>query len=227
MRVIQDDCQPRRTFDTKRDRSSTLGPCAITNAPIAAYVTGICRALLHEAVARMPAGRWIGTITRMDAFSPAELDEVDTSGPVARVFRKTRARILEGTDVTPDVWEVKHVVPGVLVTKTRGTFTTKPVDRPVLAKAGYRLPGADDMSDADQCRKWIELYSDRTYDTHLTMKSLTPLRKQHIELVDLQADGAPSPMERRFRHEAPNRKRARRRRPNHSRYIALANDRRI
>ena len=187
MRLIQDDCQPRRTLNTKRDRTSTLGPCAITNAPIAAYVTGMCRALLHEAVARMPVGKWIGTITTDGCLFAGSLDDVDTSGPIACAFRKTRARILDGIDVKPDVWEVKHVAPGVLVTKTRGTFTTESIDRPVLAKAGYRLPGVDDMSDADQCREWIAQYRNRTYDTYMSMKSLTPLRKQHIELVDLQA----------------------------------------
>ena len=44
------------------------------------------------------------------------------------------------------------------------------------------------MGPVDQCRKWEKLYRNRKHDTFLTSKSLTSLRKQHTELVDLQSE---------------------------------------
>ncbi len=187
-RIIQDDIENRRVFNTMFGLTDKLGPSAITNAPMAAYCTGLVRALLLEALSRLPAGTWCGTATTDGLLSTCRLDQVDQSGPVALAFRAARARITPGNDA---IWEEKHVVPGVVVTKTRGTYTVVPEGwnggNVVLAKAGYMTPeAAYDKDEIEQCQAWIELYRMRTYDTTLEAKSLTPLRVQHMLGEDIQ-----------------------------------------
>ena len=49
------------------------------------------------------------------------------------------------------MWEIKHVIPRALVTKTRGTYTVAPPDwqgTPVIARAGFRLSA--DQGDESQ-----------------------------------------------------------------------------
>jgi hypothetical protein len=187
-RIIQDDIENRRVFNTMFGVTDRLGPSAITNAPMAAYVTGLVRALLLEALSRLPRGTWCGTATTDGFLSTCRLEEVDQSGPVALAFRAARTRITPGNDT---IWEEKHVIPGALVTKTRGTFTVVPEGwnggNIVLAKAGYMTPEpAYDEDEFEQCRTWIEIYRARNYDTTLVAKSLTPLRVQHLLGEDIQ-----------------------------------------
>ena len=63
MRIIQDDRDRRRVFNTMYGTSDRLGPSAITNAMMAAYCTGLVRALLLETIRRLPPGTWVGTAT--------------------------------------------------------------------------------------------------------------------------------------------------------------------
>ena len=63
---------------------------------------------------------------------------MDATGPLACAFRIARERIAPGRDV---IWEGKHQVDRVIVTKTRGTISVPPPDpavagKPVLARAG-------------------------------------------------------------------------------------------
>ena len=187
-RIIPDDIEERRVFDTRFGSTQPLKPSAISNALLAAYVTGLVRAMLIEAISALPADTWIGTATTDGFLFAGTLVDVDLTGTVAQAFTAARQRI------TPDkhaVWEVKHVVPRVLVIKTRGTFTAAPPDwsdprGPVLAKAGYRLPDIGDMSETAQCAEWIGRYRERDYDTRMLSRTLTSLRRQYFELVDLQ-----------------------------------------
>jgi hypothetical protein len=97
---------------------------------------------------------------------------------------------LAGADTT--LWEMKHAIPGALVTKTRGTYTVAPEgwdgESVVLAKAGYMAPEATTtLSEIEQCKVWIALYREREFETTLQSKSLTSLRAQHLFEEDLQA----------------------------------------
>jgi hypothetical protein len=189
MRIIQDDRGSRRVFNTMYDTSDRLGPSAITNAMMAAYCTGLVRALLLETIGRLPPGTWVGTATTDGFLSTYSLGDIDHTGPVATAFTAARGRITPG-DAT--IWEVKHSIPGALVTKTRGTYTVAPKDWNgtgiVLAKAGYMTPEEDrTVTEIDQCRAWIVRYRERNFETRMRSKSLTSLRQQHLFEVDLQS----------------------------------------
>ena len=137
-------------FNTKLGVTERLGPSAISNATMAAYCTGLVRALLLETLGRLPDGTWIGTATTDGFLSTRALEDIDQSGPVALAFRAARERITPGNDT---IWEEKHKVPGALVTKTRGTYTVAPEDwngSVVLAKAGYRTPETAYEKDGDR-----------------------------------------------------------------------------
>jgi hypothetical protein len=189
MRIIQDDRRSRRVFNTKYDTSDRLGPSAITNAMMAAYCTGLVRALLLETIGRLPPGTWVGTATTDGFLSTCSLGDIDQTGPVATAFTAARARITPG-DTT--IWEAKHSIPRALVTKTRGTYTVAPKDwngtSIVLAKAGYMAPEEDrTLTKIEQSRAWIARYRKRDFETKMRSKSLTSLRQQHVLEVDLQS----------------------------------------
>ena len=63
MRIIKDDIERRRVFNAMFGVSDQLGPSGITNAMMAAYCTGLVRALLLETITRLPGGTWVGTAT--------------------------------------------------------------------------------------------------------------------------------------------------------------------
>jgi hypothetical protein len=188
MRIIQDDRGSRRVFNTMYGTSDRLGPSAITNAMMAAYCTGLVRALLLEAIGRLPP-TWVGTATTDGFLSTCSLADIDQTGPVATAFTAVRGRITPG-DAT--IWEVKHSIPRALVTKTRGTYTVAPEDwngtSIVLVKAGYMTPEEDrTLTEIEQSRAWIERYRKRDFETKMSLKSLTSLRQQHQFEVDLQS----------------------------------------
>jgi hypothetical protein len=188
MRIIKDDVERRRVFNTMFEESDSLGPSAITQPMMAAYCTGLVRALLIETSMRLPTGTWVGTCTTDGLLSSCGLNDIDQSGPMATAFRAARERITPGDSV---IWEVKHVIPRALVTKTRGTYTVaneRCEGSAVLAKAGYMAPEQTRMlSTIAQCQEWIELYRARDYNTRMQSKSLTSLRQQHMFGDDLQA----------------------------------------
>jgi hypothetical protein len=82
---------------------------------LAAYTTGLVRAMLSEALGRLPVGTVVATATTGGFLSSAPLAGIDVTGSVATVFAAARARITPGKGA---VWEEKHRVAGVLVPKT-------------------------------------------------------------------------------------------------------------
>jgi hypothetical protein len=187
-RVIKDDIERRHIFNAMFGVTDQMGPSAISNAMMAAYCTGLVRALLLETLTRLPAGTWVGTATTDGLLSTCALDDIDQSGPMATAFKAARERITPGDN---RIWELKHKVPGAIVTKTRGTFTVAPKDwngaGVVLAKAGYMSPPeAVGRSEIEQCRVWLERYRERNFATKMQSKSLTSLRAQHLFETDLQ-----------------------------------------
>ena len=140
MRVIHDDIVYRRTFNTEWGESDVLGPSAITQPMIAAYCTGLVRAALAEALARLPPSSWVASATTDGFLFAGSRDDLDETGPVALAFKRARSRITPGNST---VWETKHRVPRVCLVKTRGCYTVAPPGwqgDAICAQAGYRLP---------------------------------------------------------------------------------------
>jgi hypothetical protein len=190
MRIIKDDVVLRRTFDTEWGETGFLGPSAITQPMFAAYCTGLVRAALGEALARLPPSAWAASATTDGFLFAGSRKDVDETGPVAQAFVRARCRI---TPSNPDISEMKHRVPRVLLVKTRGCYTVAPPDwkgDAVLAQAGYRLPDAKTrgLDDLRRSAVWIEMFRRREYDAKVKQPVLTSLRDQHNKGLDLQLD---------------------------------------
>jgi hypothetical protein len=176
----------KRTFDSRTQQMKTLPVSSITNPMLASFITGIVRAMLSEALAALPADALVCTATTDGFLSNIPVEQLDVSGPVARVFAAARARI---TPEKPDVWEEKHRVGRVLVLKTRGTITMAPFDtgnsgNPVLARAGHKLERRD-MGPWAECSEWLRMIQQRDYETHCQRHTLTSLRDQNLFNCDL------------------------------------------
>ena len=114
-----DGVRGKRVFDTRTALMKSLPPSAITQPALAAYTTGLVRAVLSELLARLPAHRVVYTATTDGFLSDARLAEVDATGPVAQFFAEIRRQVA-GND---GIFEVKHRVAQVVTIKTRGTFS--------------------------------------------------------------------------------------------------------
>ncbi len=174
----------KRVFNNRAGGMHDMPPSAITNPMLAAYVTGLVRAALSEALAGLPPDAVVATATTDGFLSSVPVEQINVSGPVAASF--TQAREAINGDAT--IWEVKHVVGRALVTKTRGTITVERIDgnsgEPVLARAGYRFN--DRPTDPwDECRRWREVYGARDYETKALSKSLVSLREQWLDDADV------------------------------------------
>jgi hypothetical protein len=176
----------KRVFNPRTEQMETLPPNKITCPMLAASTTGLVRALISEALARLPANAFVASVTTDGFLCSVPVGCIDTIGPVASAFRAARARIMPND---PAIWEQKHRVGRVLVTETRGTITTRPYDRrnagnPVLARAGFRLERRfrDEWA---ECQAWTKFYRERTHETHLPRSTLTDLRDQWLNDKDL------------------------------------------
>ena len=174
--------QGRTVFDARTGKSRRLPPSAITSPPIAAQITGLVRALCSEPIASLPDHRTVFSITTDGWLSDALEEEVDTSGPVALAFKTCRLALTR----VPDILEVKHGFRQGVVTKTRGTFTVKPMTgfAPVLARAGQRLEQrcTDDLIESQY---WLNLYRNRHYELKHSRSQLISLREQWTHSADL------------------------------------------
>jgi hypothetical protein len=158
----------KRVFDSRTEAMTTLPPSRITNPMLAATTTGLVRAAVSEALACLPADAVVLTATTDGILSSVPAEAMDTTGLVARAFRTARDSITLGQDA---IWEEKHRVDRVIITKTRGTISVPPAnavaaDKPILARAGFRLEEkpADPWA---ECAIWVKVHRDRTHDTVL------------------------------------------------------------
>jgi hypothetical protein len=176
----------KRVFSPRTEQMEDLPPSRISCPMLAAYTTGAVRALISEALARLPWNAFVASVTTDGFLSSVPVRSIDTTGPVATAFRAARARITPGNAA---IWEEKHRVGRVLVVKTRGVVTTRLYGRsstwnPVLARAGFRLEQRLGNEWAE-CQAWARVYREREHGTHLARSTLTDLRDQWLNDQDL------------------------------------------
>jgi hypothetical protein len=177
-----DGVRSKRMFDARHGTMADLPPSKITNPMLAAYVTGIVRATLAECLAGSPTDAFVASGTTDGILASIPVEELPINGPVAQAFAASRARI---SPTKPAMWEGKHAVGRVYVTKTRGTFSVDHTDgEPILARGGYRFDKRPE-DPWEECRMWARLCRERTYDTKLLRKTLTPLSVLWLEETDL------------------------------------------
>jgi hypothetical protein len=136
-----------RVYDTRTGRRSTIGPCKITNAFLAGYVSGLIRALISEFLAGIPPHRAVVSVTTDAIITNAEIGEIDTSGPVATLLSNIRQDLTSD----PTLLETKFAARQLLPWRTRGVATLRTIDgdRPKLARGGMREPRSMSLNETN------------------------------------------------------------------------------
>ena len=76
----------RNAFEIATLDSRKIGPSAITNAAIAAHVTGFVRAVIGEMLHGIPPHRVVASATTDGFLTNAREDEIDLSGPLCQRY---------------------------------------------------------------------------------------------------------------------------------------------
>jgi hypothetical protein len=193
----------RRVFNTRLGTLERIPPSRITQALFAAYVTGLCRAVLAELVHRLPDDARLATATTDGFLVDLDPARIDVDGPVTRRFSWLR-QLLDGD---PGVLEVKHEASRILVLRTRGTVSVAPgaagyASKPILARAGQKLEAPIDpdtmpgetAEERQLAAKWTEaavwqrLYREREYTTRHHQRYMISPRRQWLRDADLVDD---------------------------------------
>jgi hypothetical protein len=164
-----------------------LDESKITQPLVAALTTGLLRAVLSEIIANLPAHVSVFTATTDGFLSTAPEAEARAaaSGPVATYFANLRAMVDQKGDAS--ILEMKHSANGLLVCKTRGTFTIEPggpMPKPIIARAGHRLETPFDDS-AAEAAEWERLFRGRQFNTTMFRKQFISVRAQWYANADL------------------------------------------
>ena len=176
----------KRAFDTRLGLTAPLPPSQITNAFIAAAVTGNVRAALAEMMNALPPPRLITSVTTDGFITDATAAELEgmQQGPLCRAFGQSRMELTgDGTII-----EVKHRARQVLCWRTRGqaTIEAAPDADGMLAKAGFKPPRG--MSKSDQNALMIDLFCDRDITTTYTFENLRSLSQIYKHGGDLVSE---------------------------------------
>jgi hypothetical protein len=190
-RSDEDDELEKLVFDTKTGEPKLLDPSAVTCAPFAAFITGMCRTAMFEMLNSLPPGV-TALVTTTDGSAlhcPDRSFMPDQSGPVAQAFLHSRAAMAPGP---PAMWEIKAIVDSILVIKTRMNVTRTPgrhliKGKPspaILAHVGSRLsnPPEDEF---EHSALWVAHFRTRNYETRFETTRLTGIREQHNDHADL------------------------------------------
>ncbi len=184
-RPIRDDVEEHRIFDAEAGEMTDLPPSSITCPAVAAWTTSFVRATMSEALHRLPPTAIALQATTDGILYVGAESDIDTSGPVAKAFRRARALVVAELD--PPIWDIKHRLPRVITLKTRGMISVVPEDwaAPIhLAKAGARLPDGLE-TDVERARFAEKLYREREYGTMYVRIELTSIREQYEKDCDL------------------------------------------
>ena len=92
-RPIADDVEEHRIFDAEAGEMADLPPSSITCPAIAAWATSFVRAMMSEALHRLPSTAIALQATTDGILFVGGESDIDTSGPVAQAFRRARALI--------------------------------------------------------------------------------------------------------------------------------------
>lgn len=178
--------RPRTEYDARTGHSRALGPSAVTNPVLAAFITGLVRASIAEMLNSIPAGKRVVSVSTDGFLTEAAPDDIDVDGPASQVLVAARRRIAEQTGKVPksnrdELLEVKKRVREVVAFRNRGVTTTAVVkgSDPVVAKASIKVDRKIDAS-----AYLLDRYLTREYDTTVERRDLISLREQ----MELDAD---------------------------------------
>jgi hypothetical protein len=132
--------RPKRVFSTRLMDMEEMKASPLTNAYLAASVTGFIRAVLGEILAAIPQDRLVVSATTDGFLSDVPEASISalTGGPLCRIFSAARQSVAEDDQVLA----VKHRARQVMSWRTRGlaTLDCDDADEMMLARAGIRTP---------------------------------------------------------------------------------------
>jgi hypothetical protein len=171
--------KPKRVFDTRTMKSEQLPPSQITNAPMAAHITGFVRATLAEQLNAIPTHLKIISITTDGFLTDACMDELDLTGSMSRRYQALCERVAPESAML----ECKHRVRQLIPFKTRGQLTAEQYgDEPVvLAKAGVSPP----VPKAEHNAFMVNLFLSRKPGDKTHAQPFTSLRAQWEKGMDV------------------------------------------
>jgi hypothetical protein len=134
----------KKAYNTRTDKHEEIGESPITNIFIAAYVTGLVRALLGELIAGISNHYIVVSATTDSIITNCPLAEVPLSGPVARYLRGVRRRLAaldQSGRTKAELLDVKSHTAQLLSWRTRGIATLEAIpNEPLkLAKGGIKV----------------------------------------------------------------------------------------
>jgi hypothetical protein len=171
--------KPKRVYDTRTMKSEQLPHSQITNAPMAAHITGFIRATLAEQLNAIPRHLRVFSVTTDGFLTDAREDELDLTGPMSRRYQALCDRVVPGTSML----ERKHRVRQLIPFKTRGQMTAKSYgEEPVvLAKAGVSPP----VPKSEHNTYMVNLFLNRKPGDKTQARPFTPLRAQWEKDMDV------------------------------------------
>lgn len=169
----------KRVFDSRAMKSEQLPPSQITNAAMAAHVTGFIRAILAEILNRIPHDHQVVSVTTDGFLTTASETDLDLTGAMARRYDALCERVAPGKGML----DRKHRVRQLLPFKTRGQLTTKPYDDEpvVLAKAGVSPP----VPRCEHNAYMVDLFLHRQPGDRIQTRSFTSMREQWVKGEDV------------------------------------------
>lgn len=111
----------KTVFNTRDMDSQKVPPSMLTNAPVAALVTGMVRATVGEILHRLPPERTVISVTTDGILSNAPLPELDQDGPICRRYKELVSVITNGAST--QMVEEKHRLRQALSIRMRGLAT--------------------------------------------------------------------------------------------------------
>ena len=183
----------KRTFGPQEMGSVKIGPSAISEAAVAALVSGFARAVLGEMLWKLPAGSLAVSATTDGLL--VDVETLDLSGTMCRRFQTLVDRVAPGTGMT----ELKHLIVQAVAGKTRLQMTGKTVEGhdPVVAKGGVKVlldsAGGDEakekklLTPAGQNSYVLDLFVNRYPGQKIKRPSLMSMREQLLNEFDLQS----------------------------------------
>jgi hypothetical protein len=169
----------KTAFDTRTLENIQVPESGVTNATMAAFVTGFIRAVMGEIICGVPRHRLIVNCVTDGILTNARESEVDLSGELCQRFQS-----LVGNG--GKMFEVKHEVKQALSIKTRCVATLIHGDNPnvkseVLAKGSVSAP-----SDCEDVNQYIvDLYLNRVVGQKVMTRPFVSVRDQWLKASDV------------------------------------------
>ncbi|MBE0546968.1 MAG: hypothetical protein IH627_04750, partial [Rubrivivax sp.] len=168
-------------FDTRTGSSARLERSKISDAYVAAYVTGLVRATTSEILYALPDDVLVGnTITDGICCTADEMQiEAATKGPQCQFFAELRQLITGNRKII----ENKATSRGMVFMRTRMHGSLNPEGgKPILAKVNMpmghlRTPEGEALSDEEKNKELIREFLERQWDKARESESLTTAKK--------------------------------------------------